>query len=358
MRRASRDRRAAALGCLLAAALTLWGPGRPQAAPAITVAVLDFDASGAPALGPNGGIMAGELLAAALSARDGVHLVERTALKGALEEQTLGLAGVVDSATAARVRRLIGAQVLVTGRVFSVGNRLVVSARAVGTETGHVEAVVAEGRPGDDLRLLSGGVADRIVRLLAERAEALVPGREQARVADAGSDLARELAGAALPRVSIRVRETVLNVEEPHSVAADELIAFFIATGIIEVRQAGGRDLSVELDEYLAKPMAPAEADVVILGKAAGQFGLRTGDLVSAKARVKLTAVDTATRRVLAVTETEAKEIDVAPREAAVQAIASATREASRDFVLRLVRAWNRKVPGGNADLRSPAQDK
>ncbi|HUM17562.1 MAG TPA: CsgG/HfaB family protein [Candidatus Nitrosotalea sp.] len=357
MRRASRDPRAAALGCLLAAALTLSGPGRPGAAPAITVAVLDFDTSGAPALGPNGGIMAGELLAAALSARDGVHLVERTSLRRALEEQTLGLAGVVDPATAARVRRLVGAQVLVTGRVFSVANRLVVSVRAVDTETGHVEAVVAEGRPGDDLRALSGGVAEKIARLLSERGEALAPGRERARVADAGSDLARELAGTALPRVSIRVRETVLNVEEPHSVAADELIAFLIAANI-EVRRAGEQGLPVELDEYLAKPEAPAGADVVILGKAAGRFGLRTGDLVSVKARVKLTAVDTATRRVLAVTETEAKEIDVAPHEAAVQAIVSATREASRDFVLKLVRAWNRKAPGGSADLREPAQDK
>src|SRR5215470_11825921 len=154
------------MGCLLAAVLILAGPGRSAAAPAITVAVLDFDASGAPALGPNGGVQAGELLAAALSSRDGVYLVERTALRRALEEQTLGLAGVVDPATAARVRRLVGAQVLVTGRVFSVGSRLVVSTRAVGTETGHVEAVVVEGRPGDDLRALSGGLAEKIARLL------------------------------------------------------------------------------------------------------------------------------------------------------------------------------------------------
>ena len=335
------------LGCLFAAALVLSGPGRPLAATAVTVAVLDFDASGAPALGPDGGVMAGEVVAAALSARDGIHLVERTALRRALEEQALGLAGVVDPATAARVRRMVGAQVLVTGRVFSVGNHLVASARAVGTETGHVEVVVAEGRPGDDLRALAGGVAEKVARLLSERGEAFGPGRERARVVEASSDLARELAGAALPRVSIRVRETVLNVEEPHSVAAEELVAFLIAARI-EVRQVGEPGLPVELDEYLGKPEAAAGADVVILGKAAGQFGLRTGDLVSARARVKLTAVDTATRRVLAVTETEAKEIDVAPREAAVQAIASATREASRDFVLRLVRAWN----------RAPAQDK
>jgi hypothetical protein len=323
----------------------------------VTVAVLDFDASGAPALGPNGGAMAGELLAAALSARDGVHLVERAALRRALEEQTLGLAGVVDPATAARVRRIVGAQVLVTGRVFSTGNHLVASARAVGTETGHVEVVVAEGRPGDDLRAVSGAVAERIVRLLSERGDAFAPGREPARASDAGADVASELAGAALPRVSMRVRETVLNVEEVHSAAAEELAAFLIAANI-EVRQATAPGLSVELDEYLGKPDAPAGADVVILGKAAGQFGLRTGDLVSAKARVKLTAVDTATRRVLAVTETEAKAVDVAPREAAVQAITSATREASRDFVVKLVRAWNRKAPGGNADLRAPGPAK
>jgi TolB-like protein len=344
------------LGGLLTAALTFSGPGRPSAAPAITVAVLDFDAGGAPALGPNGGIMAGELLAAALSARDGVHLVERTALRRALEEQTIGLTGAVDPATAARVRRLVGAQVLVTGRVLSIGNRLVVSARAVGTESGRVEAVLAEGRPGDDLRALSGGVAEKIARLLSERGETLVPGHERARVADASADLARVLAGSALPRVSVRVRETVLNVEEPQSVAADELIAVLLAANI-EVRRSREPGLPVELDEYLGKPEMPAGTDVMILGKAAGQFGLRTGDLVSVKARVTLTAVDTATRRVLAMTDSEAREVDVTPREAAVQAIAIATREASRDFVLKLVRAWNRPAPGGNADLRSLVPD-
>jgi len=350
------SRRATALRYLLAVALILAGPGRSVAAPAITVAILDFDASGAPALGPNGGVLAGELLAAALSSRDGVHLVERTALRRALEEQTLGLAGVVDSATAARVRRLVGAQVLVTGRVLSVGNHLLVSARAVGTETGHVEAVVAEGRPGEDLRALSGGLAEKIARLLSERGEALAPGPAPTRT-DASSDLARQLSGATLPRISIRVRETVLNVDEPRSVAADELISLLLAANV-EVRRSADPGLPVELEEYLAKPESPGGADVVILGQASGQFGLRTGDLVSARARVKLTAVDTATRRVLAVAEAEAKEVDIAPREAAVEAIASATRELSHDFVLKLVRSWNSRASGGSADLRAPAPNR
>lgn len=339
----------------LLTALTFVGPGRVNAAEAMTVAVLDFDTSGAPALGKDGGVMAGELLAAALSTRGGIRLVERTALKRAMEEQTLGLSGIVDPATASRVRRLVGAQVLVTGRVFAASNRLVVTARAVGTETGHLEAVVVEGRPGDDLRALTGGVADKIARLLADRGSAFASGRQEA--PDPGSALARDLAGMTLPRMVVRVRETVLNVEDQHSAAASELTSILLAASI-EVRQVGATGMPADLDEYLTKPAAPAGVDVVIFGKAFGQFGLRTGDLVSARARVKFTAVDTSTRRVLAVSEMEGKEIDLVPREAAVQAITSATRAVAQDFVLKIVLAWNRKPQGSNAGLRAPAQDK
>lgn len=200
MNRVSRRGRAAALAGLLTA-LTFVGPGRAHAAEAVTVAVLDFDTSGAPALGKDGGVMAGELLAAALSTRAGIRLVERTALKRAMEEQTLGLSGVVDPATAARVQRLVGAQVLVTGRVFAASNRLVVTARAVGIETGHLEAVVVEGRPGDDLRALTGAIADKIVRLLSDRGTAFTSGKPE--VPDPVSELARGLAGMSLPRLVV-----------------------------------------------------------------------------------------------------------------------------------------------------------
>ena len=354
MSRASRRGSAVALLCLLVG-LTPAGVEQASGAETITVAVLAFDASGAPALGEDGGAMVGDLIAAALSTRDGIRLVERTALKRAMEEQALGLSGMVDAATAARVRRLVGGQVLVTGRVFAVSNRLVVTARVIGTETGHLEAIVADGRPGDDLRALSGGVAEKIVRLLSARGEAFIPGRQQA--PDPTSELVRGLAGMALPRVAVRVRETVLNVEDEHSVAASELTSVLLAANI-EVRQVGETALPVELEEYLTKSEALAGVDVVVLGKAVGQFGLRTGDLVSAKARVKFTGVDASTRRVLAVSEIEAKEIDVAPREAAVQAITSAVREGARDFVLKLVLAWNRKPHDGGVGLRTPLQDK
>jgi len=329
-----------ALACFLVG-FSLGGVDRARGAEPMTLAVLDFDTAGTPALGPDGGVMLAELLSVALGAHDGLRLVERAALRRALDEQALGLSGMVDGATAARVRRLVGCQALVTGRVFAMSSRLVVTTRIIGTETGHLETVVTEGRPGDDPRVLAAAMADRIARLLAARGSAFAASQTSA--AGPAPELAKGVAGMALPRVALRVRETVLNIEDQHSAAANELTTVLLAANF-DVRQVSDAALPVELDEYLRKPAAPDGIDVIVLGRAVGQFGLRTGDLVSAKARVKLTAVDTRTQRVLATAEMEAREIDVAARDAALHAISTATREIARVFVPKLVLAWNRKA--------------
>jgi hypothetical protein len=268
-----------------------------------------------------------------------VRLVERDALRHALDEQALGLSGVVDQATAARVRRLAGVQVLVTGRVLAVANRLIVTARLIATETGYVEAVAVEGR--NDLPELARTLAERIGALLAQRGPALVAG---ARVTtDSGADLAQSVAGLALPRIQVHVRETVLDVEQQLSASASELSRLLLATNI-DVRQAAATEAPLELDVYVSAPRAPVvDVDVIIFGTAVGRFGLRAGDLVSAKGIVKLTAVDAKSRRVLAVADAERKGIDVVPHEAAVQAITDATRASGGQLLSNLVRAWNRR---------------
>lgn len=334
--------------------------GPLRAAEPIALAVLDFDTSGAPELrGPAGAGFA-DLLAVALSTREGVRLVEREALRQAIEEQVLGLSGAVDLATAARVRRLVGAQVLVTGRVFAASNRLVVTARAIGAETGHVEAVAAEGRGEADLRTLAEGIAEKIGRLLAARSSAFVASRPDPQ--ESSADLTKATAGRALPRVAIRMRETILNVDQQRSTAAHELASLLLASGV-EVRHAAAEQLPVALDDYLEGPLpqgdALASVDVIIFGEAVGRFGLRTGDLVSASARVTLTAVDAKRRRVLAAADAERKGIDVVPHEAAIQAITGATRDSAQALLPKLVGAWNRRAHGSGvgADAAGRAGD-
>lgn len=334
---------AAVLACLLAST-PLVAAGHARAAGPLSVAVLDFDTSRANGWGDDGGVMLAALLSARLSNLEGVDLVERTTLTRAMEEQALGLSGMVDGHTAAHVGRLVGAQVLVTGRAFTISNTLMVTARLIGTETGHLHAVVEEGRAGGEIMEVVGGLAEEIGRVLSERRQEFLADAQQA--PDPVAELVRALSGMALPRVAVRVQETVLGVQARDSVAESELTSLLIAANL-EVIQAADADLSGSLWEYLGNPRTAAGAlgdvDVVIFGKAVGEFGLRTGDLISAKGQVKFTAVDANTKRVLAVSDTERKGIDMVPQGAAIQAITEATRESARDLVSTLVRAWNRK---------------
>ena len=60
-----------------------------------------------------------------------------------LSEQELGASGLVSADTAAKIGSLTGAQVLVTGRLFAVGNQYMVVAKIISTETSRVYGVTA-----------------------------------------------------------------------------------------------------------------------------------------------------------------------------------------------------------------------
>ena len=108
----------------------------PAPAPVLTVAVFDFESKDEAThdLGPK----VASLISAQLSASPNLITVERAELEKALGEQELGLSGTVDPATAAKVGHLTGAKVLVTGRVFNVGDETMIVAKVIGTETSRV----------------------------------------------------------------------------------------------------------------------------------------------------------------------------------------------------------------------------
>lgn len=320
-------------------------PGQAHAAAEIAVVVLDFEVSQAKGLDNNAGVMIAALLSARLSGVDGIGLVDRAALDQTMEEQALSLAGMVDAQTATRVGRLVGAHVLVTGRAFTISSKLIVTARLTATETGNLYAVVEEGPAGAEIADLVSKLAQKINRLLTERRKEFIAVAPLRKAPDLVVEVMQALSGMTLPRVVVQVEETLLGVEAQDSVAASELTSLLLALNLRVIQAADPRPPAT-LQEYLSDSSSSADSsgvDVIIFGKAAGEFGLRTGDLVSAKGEVKFTAVETATKRVLAVSEARQKGIDVVADGAATQAIAAATRESARDFVPKAVRAWNQK---------------
>ena len=72
-------------------------------------------------------------------ARSGiVQLVERSRLQSVIDEQNLGLSGVLDEESATEVGRLLGAQAVILGSYLLEGDRFQVNARMIDTETGRV----------------------------------------------------------------------------------------------------------------------------------------------------------------------------------------------------------------------------
>ena len=110
--------------------LVLGANGLSFATQPLSVAVLDFDVSHAEGMNHDTKALLTTLLSARLSEVAGVRLVERTLLKKAMEEQALGLTGMVNSQSAVSVGRLVGANVLITGRIFAVSNKLIVISSA------------------------------------------------------------------------------------------------------------------------------------------------------------------------------------------------------------------------------------
>jgi TolB-like protein len=120
------------------------------AARAPTVAVLYFDYDGKRdelAVLKTG---LAQMLISDLGAGDSYRLVERARLQALLDEQKLGQSGKLDPTTAARVGKLLGAQLMVLGSFFDLGPTLRVDARLVDVETGKILHTVGATARNDD----------------------------------------------------------------------------------------------------------------------------------------------------------------------------------------------------------------
>jgi len=101
-----------------------------------TVAVLGLEAKGKASSELKDKII--DLVTVNLSANPQFTLVERERLEQIFEELGLGLSGLIDETEACKVGQLVGAKILVTGRIFIEDGELVVVAKIIGTETSKV----------------------------------------------------------------------------------------------------------------------------------------------------------------------------------------------------------------------------
>lgn len=255
----------AALLAACASFLTVTSPAEEAAPPQpLSAAVLDFK-DGSQDIKDVGASVAA-LLQVQLTVHSDAILVERSELNEVLGEQELTLSDAVTPAQAAKVAQLTGAEVLISGRVFAVQDRIHLVAKVISASTSRVFGATASYDKGKPLDEAVAKLAQDVAKLLKEKSADLRggPSPEERTLAQVKSLMEKYKPG----RVYIHIPETVAQASVPDPAAQTELARTFEAAGWTVVESAD-------------------KADLVIRGEALAESAIRRGNLWFTRARLE-----------------------------------------------------------------------
>lgn len=278
-------------------------------------AILPFQERGMGAKGY--GEKVADLLFASLASDPHIWLVERADLDKALAEQEIGAAGMADAESAARIGKLTGAKLFITGSVIDAEPNLHLVAKVISTESGRVAGESVKGRFSDSIDSLAGSLAAAISRVVAERGRELVPS-----VAEAPDRLAaikQALGDRPRPRLEVRIVERHIGQGAPDPAAETEFIKL--------AREAGFP---------VVGPNSTEKADIVVQGEAFSELAMRRGNLVSVKARVEIKATDRAGGDLIATDRQTGVAVDLAEHIAGKAALQEAAAMLAERLLPRL----------------------
>ena len=299
--------------------------GAAATAPAqtLTVAVIDFEVgSGAK---PESGKQIGEALMAMLTGTPGIKLVDRASLDKALQEQALTMTGLSDDTTAIKIGKIVGAQVLITGKAFTLGKSTYITGKIIGTETSLVEGVLSKGKEDDDLGVLVADLAEKIKTRIAQSGAKLVangPGK-----VDAFDSFKLILEDKQKPKVMVRIPENHVNGVAARDPAAEtEIKSMLVQCGftVVDPDQVAGSGVEVTIE-----------------GEAFSELGARVGSLISCTARLEIKITKRADGTYLMVDKATARAADLSEQIAGKTAI----QQAGHAMGLKILEHFAKTLP-------------
>ena len=262
------------------------------------------------------GASAAELLATELGKSGQLVLVERSQLDSILSEQGVGLTGTVDPQSAAKIGNLVGAQILVTGRVFKSGAKSYAIAKAVSVATGRSLPVQVE-IAGDDLLGATTKLSTMLNEAITKNAADMDVKSESA---TARLERLKQTVGAKqLGKVFVKIPEHHLSRVIPDPAAQTEIE--------LTLQSLGATIATSE-----------ASADVVITGEAFSERAMQLGSLTSCRARCEITMVKQATPTQKLVHRVTTGAVDIAENTAAKQALQSVGSKLAEWVVAEMVK--------------------
>jgi curli biogenesis system outer membrane secretion channel CsgG len=299
----------------------------------LTVAILDFDASLSG--NPDMGKQINDILTATLSGQDGFTLVDRTAMDRILQENAMTASGLVNPQQAAKIGKLVGARILVTGKIFLVDKQLYLTAKLIGTETSLVDGMLVNGDKDSDIGKLMMQLADKMTTHLRDNGPKLVARDDS--LEDPLPGLDKALAGLALPTVAVQVTESHITPAPPVRIdpAAQTELTMIL------------KNAGFKIVEGDSQALADGGVSQIISGEAFSEFAARIGTLVSCSARVELKITDRKTGEVLYSDRETARAVDLAENIAGKTALQKAAHLLGIRVLQHYQQALTVKAPGG-----------
>lgn len=110
-----------------------------------------------------------DMLKSELSVEKNIIVLERQTMEDVLREQALSMTGLVDTATAQKVGKLLGAQYVINGTISRSGEKVRIDAKIIRVETGQLHSEKATAQNNDHL--------DEMIQLLGNNIRYMLSGK-------------------------------------------------------------------------------------------------------------------------------------------------------------------------------------
>ena len=239
------------------------------AASPLSVAVLNFGDGSTDLEGVGTSISA--LLQVQLTIHSDAILVDRAELNEVLAEQELTLSDAVTPTQAAKVAQLTGAEVLISGRVFTVQNRVHLVAKVISSSTSRVFGATASYDNGKPLDGAVEKLATDVGKILKDKNADLRGGASLEEKTNA--EVAALLKDKPAKKFYVNIPESIIQVIVPDPAAQTEIARTLEAAGWKSVATAD-------------------EAEVIVRGEAFAETAIRRGNLWFTRARLEFTVTN------------------------------------------------------------------
>lgn len=293
----------------------------------------------------NAGEMLAQVLSTRLAAQGQYTVVDRSDLDRVLKEQEVRLAGLVDPQKAAEVGKLIGAELLITGRIVKNEDQLYAFCKAISVETSELKGffITLDGNAG--LPKIAHKLSGRLAEALPTWSKALIP--EPKRGPTLVQKLKNQLQERGKPKVAVVVTEQ-------HR-APQQAIDPAVETEMSRILEEAGVSLAA-VPAPIRRRIADGPKDCgslahklngagyLIHGEAFSEVAGEVKGLTVAVARAELKIVDLKKAQVIATESATARVPDLAEHLAAKSALQKTANQIAR----KMLPGWIDQLPKGN----------